>query len=149
MKIEGGCHCGAISFEADVDPDRVALCHCTDCQQISGAPYRASVPALAEKLTLRGTPKHYVKTAESGNKRLHGFCGECGSAIYATTPDATTSDATTSDDSRVFNLRVGAIKQRAALVPKIQGWCRSAMPWINDLASIPKVPDERLAAKKS
>ena len=131
MKIEGGCHCGAISFEADVDPGKVALCHCTDCQIISGAPYRASVPALAEKLTLRGSPKTYVKTAESGNKRLHGFCGECGSAIYATTPD----------DQRVFNLRVGAIKQRAELVPKIQGWCRSAMPWINDVASIPKVPE--------
>ena len=137
MKIEGGCHCGAITFEADVDPGKVALCHCTDCQIISGAPYRASVPALAEKLTVRGNPKTYVKTAESGNKRLHGFCGECGSAIYATTPT----------DQRVFNLRVGAIKQRAELVPKMQGWCRSAMPWIDDLASIPKVPDEKLVPK--
>ena len=130
MKIEGQCHCGAITFEADVDPGKVALCHCTDCQTISGAPYRASVPALAEKLAVHGTPKTYVKTAESGNKRLHAFCGECGSAIYATTPT----------DQRVFNLRVGAIKQRAELVPKIQGWCRSAMPWINDVASIPQVP---------
>ncbi|HUO92842.1 MAG TPA: GFA family protein [Rhizomicrobium sp.] len=139
MKIDGGCHCGAISFEAEVDPAKVAVCHCTDCQQISGAPYRASVPALAEKLTLRGEPKHYVKTADSGNKRLHGFCGECGSAIYATTPT----------DQRVFNLRVGAIRQRAELVPKIQGFCRSAMPWVWDIAAIPKAPDERLAVKKS
>ena len=134
MKIEGQCHCGAISFEADVDPNKVALCHCTDCQTISGAPYRASVPALAEKLIVHGQPKTYVKTAESGNKRLHAFCGECGSAIYATTPT----------DQRVFNLRVGAIKQRAELAPKIQGWCRSAMPWINDVASIPKVPENLL-----
>ena len=138
MKIDGGCHCGAITFEAEVDPNKVAVCHCTDCQQISGAPYRASVPALAEKLILHGTPKHYVKTAESGNKRLHAFCGECGSAIYATTPT----------DQRVFNLRVGAIKQRAELTPKIQGWCRSAMPWVWDLEAIPKVPDERHLAKK-
>jgi hypothetical protein len=130
MKIEGGCHCGAISFEAEVDTQKVAICHCTDCQQISGAPYRASVPALAEKLTLRGSPKHYVKTADSGNKRLHGFCGDCGSAIYATSPD----------DRRVFNLRVGAIKERAQLVPKMQAWCGSAMPWVNDLVAIPKAP---------
>jgi hypothetical protein len=129
MKIEGGCHCGAISFEADIDPGKVAICHCTDCQIISGAPYRASVPALAEALTLRGSPRTYVKTAESGNKRLHGFCGECGSAIYATTLERD-----------VFNLRVGAIRRRAELTPKIQGWCRSAMPWINDVARIPKAP---------
>jgi hypothetical protein len=138
MKIEGRCHCGAISFEADVDPDKVALCHCTDCQTISGAPFRASVPAPAEKLTLRGTVKAYVKTADSGNKRLHGFCGECGSAIYATTPD----------DQRVFNLRVGAIKQRAELVPKIQGWCRSAMPWAMDIRGIAQVPDKKLPPMK-
>ncbi|HUB84393.1 MAG TPA: GFA family protein [Rhizomicrobium sp.] len=139
MKIDGGCHCGAISFEAEVDPSKVAICHCTDCQQISGAPYRASVPAPAETLTLRGEPKHYVKTADSGNKRLHGFCGDCGSAIYATTPT----------DQRVFNIRVGAVRQRAELVPKLQGFCRSAMPWVEDLAAIPKVPEERLAAKKA
>ena len=30
-----------------------------------------------------GTPKSYVKTAESGNKRRHAFCGDCGTPIYA------------------------------------------------------------------
>jgi hypothetical protein len=138
MKIEGGCHCGAISFEAEIDPEKVVICHCTDCQVISGAPYRASVPALAEKLTLRGEPRTYVKTADSGNKRLHGFCGACGSAIYATT----------TENQRVFNLRVGTIKQRAALVPKSQGFCRSAMAWAMDISGIPQVPDKKLPPQK-
>ena len=47
MKIDGTCHCGSISFEADIDPDKTILCHCTDCQKISSAPYRACVPVLA------------------------------------------------------------------------------------------------------
>ena len=33
MKIDGGCHCGAITYEAEVDPEKTSICHCTDCQQ--------------------------------------------------------------------------------------------------------------------
>ena len=68
MKIEGSCHCGKISFEADINPELVIICHCTDCQTISGAPFRANVPVKRENFVLRGQPKNYVKTADSGNK---------------------------------------------------------------------------------
>jgi hypothetical protein len=27
MKIDGHCHCGRISFEAEVDPNAVTICH--------------------------------------------------------------------------------------------------------------------------
>jgi hypothetical protein len=29
MKIDGRCHCGEITFEAEVDPDALNICHCT------------------------------------------------------------------------------------------------------------------------
>jgi len=44
MKVEGSCHCGQISYEADINPEYVFICHCSDCQIMSGAPYRAGVP---------------------------------------------------------------------------------------------------------
>jgi len=31
MKVQGACHCGRIKYEAEVDPERVSLCNCTDC----------------------------------------------------------------------------------------------------------------------
>ena len=34
-----------------------------------------------------GTPKSYVKTAESGSKRRHAFGGNCGTPIYACAVD--------------------------------------------------------------
>jgi hypothetical protein len=129
MKITGQCHCGAIRYEADVDPAKVNACHCTDCQKFSGAPYRVSVRAPKESFRLlSGTPKIYVKTAESGNKRAQAFCADCGSAIYAAAvpdPDA-------------YMLRVGGIDQRAELPPQRQIWCRSALPWSQDLQQVPK-----------
>jgi len=36
MKVQGSCHCGRITYEAEVDPGRVSLCHCTDCQTVTG-----------------------------------------------------------------------------------------------------------------
>jgi Glutathione-dependent formaldehyde-activating enzyme len=71
MKIDGHCHCGEIAFEAEVDPNAVNICHCTDCQTLSGSAFRINIPAPAEHFVLlSGTPKSYVKTAESGNQRL-------------------------------------------------------------------------------
>src|SRR5215831_5403921 len=84
MKIDGGCHCGNITYVAEIDPDKVGLCHCTDCQTLSGSAFRISVPAARNAFSLSGgQPKIYVKTAESGAKRAQAFCPECGTPIYA------------------------------------------------------------------
>jgi hypothetical protein len=132
MNIEGGYHCGRIGCEAEIDPERVVICHCTDCQTNSGVLYRANVPAATDKFKLRGQPKTYVKTAESGQQFVLAFCGDCGSALYSCRLE----------NPPVFNLRLGAVKQRAQLIPKAQFWCRSAMPWAMDISRIPQSPDQ-------
>ena len=127
MKITGQCHCAAIKFEATADPEKVLVCHCKDCQSFSGAPFRAVLPVPKEQVVITGTPKVYVKTAASGNHRAQAFCGECGSQLYATEPD----------QPRVFNFRLGCVNERADLPPKLQIWQESAMPWLNELNTIP------------
>ena len=125
MKVDGSCHCGAIAFEADIDPDRVRICHCSDCQKLSGASFRVVAPcAEADFHLLRGEPKVYVKTAESGARRLQVFCGDCGSPLYATSEGA---------GGRTFGIRVGVLTQRDQLTPKRQFWHRSAQPWLPEL----------------
>ena len=42
------------------------------------------------------------------------------------------------DGNGYFMLRLGAVQQRAQLVPKVQGWCRSALPWVMDIRAIPQ-----------
>ena len=127
MQITGQCHCGAISFKATVDPKKVLVCHCTDCQRISGAPFRAVLPTPVEDVTISGTAKHYVKVADSGNRRAQAFCAECGTQLYATEADA----------PKVLNLRLGCVNERAELVPQKQRWGESAIPWLGQLPDLP------------
>lgn len=130
MKVEGRCHCGRITYEAIVDPEKVTICHCTDCQMLSGSAYRAAVPAPRETFSLRtGQPKIYVKTAESGTKRAHAFCPDCGTPIY--------SGAIS--DPPWYSLRVGCLQQRAELRPRRQIWCRSALDWAMNLQAVEQI----------
>lgn len=130
MKIDGACLCGHITYEAEVDPERVAICHCTDCQIGSASAFRFGVLVHRDHFRLlSGTPKVYVKTAESGNRRALSFCPECGTALHGSDPV----------DPQWFSLRLGTARQRAELTPTVQIWCRSALPWLSGLESIRRV----------
>ena len=131
MKIDGRCHCGYITYEAEIDPAKVMVCHCSDCQTLSGSAFRTVV--FSKEGTFRlltGELKIYVKTSESGNKRPQSFCPECGTPIYSTT---------LGDDPKVYIIRVGTIRQRDQLVPKTQLWFRSSQRWLANLDGIDKL----------
>jgi len=133
MLIDGACHCGAISFTAEVDPTRVMLCHCSDCQVLSGSPFRHVVPADAQTFSLNGNPATYIKVADSGNRRVQAFCATCGTPIY--------SSATEHPDW--VSIRLGCVRQRARLKPSAQIWCHSASPWLSELSCIPGSPEQQ------
>jgi hypothetical protein len=128
MKIDGGCHCGYITYEAEADPERTTICHCTDCQRLSGSTFRTVVRVPGDTFKIiAGEPTIYLKTAESGAKRVQGFCPRCGTPIYSTGEG---------DEPKFYSIRVETVRQRAALVPKVQIWSRSQLHWVNDLVSV-------------
>jgi len=134
MQVHGSCYCGAITFEAAVDPARVTICHCTACQNLTGTAYRVTVAASAEGFRLtRGSPKTFIKVADSGNKRAQVFCGECGSHLYA--------HAAVENPERL-GLRVGCLRERSALVPRKRIWCKSALPWSENLEGLQEMDRE-------
>ena len=127
MQVTGQCHCGAVRFTALVDPSKVFACHCVDCQVISGGPFRAVLPVPVEQVDMRGTPRHYVKVAASGNRRAQAFCEHCGTQLFATEADV----------PRTLNIRLGCVNERAQLKPQVQVWRSSAMPWLHELDAAP------------
>jgi hypothetical protein len=131
VKIDGKCHCGFIRFEAEADPARTGMCNCTDCQALTGAPFRVTIAAEPGSFRLlSGEPTIYVKTADSGNKRHHAFCPRCGSPVYATAPG---------DEPKPYSLRFGTVRQRAHFAPVRQIWTRSRAEWVTHIDAIPGV----------
>ena len=129
MKVQGSCHCGQIAYEAEVDPDRVTLCNCTDCQMLTGTGFRVSVQApKATFRLLKGQPKVYVKTADSGTRRRHAFCVNCGTPVHSSAD---------SDDPPAYSLRVGCLDKRAQLEPKRRLWFKSALAWAQNVSAVP------------
>lgn len=59
-----------------------ALCHCTDCQKISGSAYSVNNVVPDDGFKVTGNPKVYTKTADSGKTINSYFCGDCGSTLY-------------------------------------------------------------------
>ena len=41
--LRGSCHCGSIRFEGEVDPAKVVVCRCMDCQTLLGSAFRTVV----------------------------------------------------------------------------------------------------------
>ena len=59
--------------------------------------------------------------------REQAFCPKCGSPIYSTNPGPTKT---------AFMVRIGILKERDQLPPRVQYWARSAQKWLGDIAGI-------------
>ena len=134
MHIDGQCHCGHVKYEAEIDPAEIAICHCTDCQRLTGSAYRVTAVTQTGNIRLTANPpKVYTKYGDNGRPRLQSFCSECGSSLF------TSGEG---EDAALTGIRVGTINQRRDLSPSRQIWCRSALPWINDLDGLPGIEQE-------
>ena len=131
MKVTGGCHCGKITYEAEINPDNVVICHCTDCQSLSGSAFRSVAFSEYDAFTfLTGEPKIYVKIGDSGNKREQTFCSNCGSPIYSTS---------VGDGPKQYGIRLGTVNQRNLIDPQRQKWFGSSHSWTQEIRSLPTV----------
>lgn len=84
-KFQGGCQCGAVSYEVEADLDSVVTCNCSRCQKLG------SVLAFAPRDRFELLSGEDSLTEYRFNKRVirHLFCKVCGieSFAYGVAPD--------------------------------------------------------------
>jgi hypothetical protein len=132
MQVNGACHCGEITFTAEAEANFCVICHCRDCQVMSGAPYRSILPVKESGVNLvSGKLKLYHKTGDSGNRRELAFCGDCGTHVYAT---SVVEDVPLGQ--RMLGLRTGMLAEVADLPPQKEVWCESKVDWAQDLLAL-------------
>ena len=100
---------------------------------MSGGPYRSIIQTRETDFELlSGKPKMYYKYGESGNRRELAFCDTCGSHLWPTS---------VGDEAKSFlrTQRTGILDQCEDLKPAFQVWCRSEVPWAQDVSQIQRV----------
>lgn len=87
QRRKGSCHCGTVTFEADIDFDQTLTCNCSRCQRL-GVVLAFAPPSGVELLSGEANLTDYTF-----NKRIvrHKFCKVCGIEPFAlgTKPDGT------------------------------------------------------------
>lgn len=124
----GGCHCGAIRYEADGEPDHHALCHCTDCRRSAGAPMVGwmAFPADAVRVTSGETAVY----ASSDHARRH-FCIQCGTGLFYTNAEMLPG---------IVDIQSSTLDDPENHVPGAQIQVAERLPWLADLGSIYEFP---------
>lgn len=109
-RYAGGCACGAIRYETGSEPVAELHCQCLDCQKRSGTGHSSYVVfADRSSMTVTGEAKTWIVAGDSGNKKSHAFCPNCGTPVFLTfpaKPDIVAIHATSLDDPSHFKPKI-------------------------------------------
>ena len=118
QKFSGKCLCCKIKFAGEADIQRVANCHCTDCQNVTGATYATLVSVAENIIKIDGTPKVYHHNSDRDSDIEKHFCENCGSQRFSynlTRPG-------------IIHLRAGVLEQKELIEPMINQYTDSKIP---------------------
>ena len=97
MKYSGGCHCGRVRFDVEMEFEKAFTCSCAVCQKMG----TLLVYVNAEKLTLHAGETALTEYSVGKGKKLihHYFCKVCGISPWAK------GTALNGQDMRAINIR--------------------------------------------
>lgn len=106
MKVTGGCHCGAVRFEAEIARDaRLLACNCSICRKTGFLHLIVSSSAFR---LVRGSDALVEYRFGTGTAR-HLFCRTCGVKSFyhpRSHPDGISLNANALDDDAAAGLPV-------------------------------------------
>jgi len=76
------CSCGQLQVECSGEPDKVSICHCTECQRRTGSAFGVAVFFAKTAVQITGASQTYERLGDSGLPLRHHFCPHCGSTVF-------------------------------------------------------------------
>ena len=122
--LTGGCHCGAVRYEATGGPLHHAICHCTDCRRCAGAPMVGWIAFTADCVVL--TQGETAVYAGSAHGRRH-FCIQCGTGLFYFNDEALPG---------IVDIQSSTLDDAADHAPGAQIQVAERLPWVEGLAGI-------------
>lgn len=119
MRVTGGCLCGAVRYEAQGEPMFAGLCHCRDCQRVSGSSHVAILGMPRAGFRATGEIRRFTVTGSSGHPTTRCSCPVCGSTLFGEpgmAPD-------------MIPIYVGGLDDLSLYRPEISIYTRSRPSW--------------------
>ena len=119
--LDGGCGCGAVRYRLLEDPLGLHVCHCTDCQTVTGSAFVMCMPTHKRSLELtRGQPKAFLFVTPDGLAKCNLRCPECGCTVWSEIEGI----------PEILALQPGTLDDTSWLHPVAHIWTDSAQPWV-------------------
>ena len=133
---EGGCVCGAVRYRLLEDPLELHVCHCPNCQTVSGSAFVMCMPVHTRSLELlQGEPKLFSFTSPDGLAKRNRQCPDCGSCIWGEITD------------KIVALQAGTLDDTSWLKPIAHIFTSRAQPWVTiptDVLLYERQPEDNL-----
>jgi len=125
----GTCQCGKVHYQLKNPPIITVVCHCTDCQKLSGGAFSMTMILKREDFELiRGELQAFDRPAASGNIARCYFCPTCSNRIYHENPNM----------PEIIRFKPGTLDDTSIIKPQVQVWTKSAQPWVELSADMPR-----------
>ena len=135
---EGGCVCGAVRYRLLEDPLELHVCHCRNCQTVSGSAFVMCMPVHIQSLELlKGDPAGVSFESPDGLAKRNRRCPTCGCCIWGEIDGL----------PEVVALQAGTLDDTSWLEPVAHIWTIRAQPWVEiptDVLVYEKQPDDNL-----
>ncbi len=89
--MAGGCQCGRVRYEVDIDNDEAYLCHCRMCQRATGGVSIAFKNVKKANVRWLGEEPDYYDSSPIAQRP---FCSKCGTPLGFAFPDSENMDLT-------------------------------------------------------
>lgn len=86
MKVEGGCYCGALRYEAEGDPAMKAQCFCRECQYIAGGDSALLLGMLETGFSYTKGEAKAFQRSDLETPVVREFCPNCGTHVLSRAP---------------------------------------------------------------
>lgn len=129
--IVGGCLCGGVRYEGEIEPVLIAVCHCRDCQKHTSSAFSVLVVLPEGVLRTEGLElSDFEHAGGSGQPVVRRFCRGCGSPVVA-------GVAVTPERERPM---AGTLADTSRVRPQMNIFCSGTQPWVSMDEAVPAYP---------
>lgn len=122
--MTGGCQCGRVRYEAQVDDMDAYLCHCRMCQRATGNVSIAFKNLPKDAVRWTGEAPDYYASSPIARRP---FCSACGTPLGFEYPDSDKMDLT-----------VGSFDDPSGFVPKLHFGVETRLEHWRDTSHLPE-----------